>query len=201
LTPLSAWLFRPFPVALLALLTACAPASKVVLLPQEGGRPSAVTVTMGQQVNELNRPYQTVAVSPRGSVESGLTTAAEVAEDYPALLRLQPAAGQTFTLHFQTGTAELTPESRALLPTVIETARSRAGGEIIVVGHTDRQGPADTNDRLSLQRANAIRDLLIEQGFQGDRIEPVGRGEREPLVPTDDEVSEPRNRRADIIVR
>ena len=78
---------------------------------------------------------------------------------------------------------------------------ARSGGEIVVVGHTDRQGAADANDALSLRRANAIRDLLIGKGFRPELVEAVGRGEREPVVPTDDDVPEPRNRRAEIFVR
>jgi outer membrane protein OmpA-like peptidoglycan-associated protein len=42
---------------------------------------------------------------------------------------------------------------------------------------------------------------MIERGFAPDRIDAVGRGEREPVVPTEDEVAEPRNRRADVLVR
>ena len=89
----------------------------------------------------------------------------------------------------------------AELDAVITAARARSGGEIVVVGHTDRQGAAEANDALSLRRANAIRELLITKGFRGELVEPVGRGEREPVVATEDDVPEPRNRRADIIVR
>ena len=71
----------------------------------------------------------------------------------------------------------------------------------MIVGHTDRQGAADANDALSLRRANAIRELLISKGFRAELIDPVGRGEREPLVPTEDDVPEPRNRRAEVFVR
>ena len=71
----------------------------------------------------------------------------------------------------------------------------------MVAGHTDRQGSLEANDALSLQRAQAVRALLIERGFQVELIEAVGRGERDPVVPTEDEVVEPRNRRAEIEVR
>ena len=80
-------------------------------------------------------------------------------------------------------------------------AQARSGGEIVVTGHTDRQGSLEANDQLSLERAQAIRTLLIERGFKPELIDAVGRGEREPVVPTDDEVAEPRNRRAVIVVR
>jgi outer membrane protein OmpA-like peptidoglycan-associated protein len=73
--------------------------------------------------------------------------------------------------------------------------------EVQVTGHTDRVGSVASNDSLALERAQAVRDMLIQRGLQASFIRPVGRGEREPLVPTPDEQEEPRNRRVEVIVR
>ena len=54
---------------------------------------------------------------------------------------------------------------------------------------------------LSLKRAREIREALIAQGLNPTISRAVGRGEREPLVPTPDNTPEPRNRRVEIIVR
>ena len=70
-----------------------------------------------------------------------------------------------------------------------------------IIGHTDRVGSVESNDTLSLQRAQAVRQLVIDRGFDPNRVEAVGRGEREPVVQTADEVEEPKNRRAEIVVR
>ena len=120
---------------------------------------------------------------------------------YPDLLTLRPPAPERFTLEFELGTSQLTAASQARLDAVMASAQARAGGEIVVTGHTDRQGSVQANDQLSLQRAQAVRALLIERGFKANLIEAVGRGERAPLVPTEDEVAEPRNRRAELLVR
>ena len=74
-------------------------------------------------------------------------------------------------------------------------------GEIIVTGHTDSVGTVESNDQLSLQRASALRDLLVQRGFDRARVDAVGRGERQPVVPTSDSTAEPRNRRAEITIR
>lgn len=190
------------PIVSALLCAACAqPASRVVLLPQPEGRPSAVTVTATTGSTELNAPYAAAEVSRKGVIEPVASDEADVRKRYPALLQLMPPSAQRFTLNFQPGTSELTPESLAALDTVVAAARARSGGEIVIVGHTDRQGAADANDALSLRRANAIRDLLVSKGFRAELIDPVGRGEREPLVPTEDDVPEPRNRRAEVVVR
>jgi outer membrane protein OmpA-like peptidoglycan-associated protein len=73
--------------------------------------------------------------------------------------------------------------------------------DIVVIGHTDTIGSRGYNDRLSLARAERMREMLVERGIPAGRIQARGRGEREPLVATPDEVHEPRNRRVEINVR
>ena len=73
--------------------------------------------------------------------------------------------------------------------------------DIMVIGHTDTVGGLAYNDKLSLARAEKLRDMLVGLGIPAERVAAAGRGKREPLVPTEDNVSEPRNRRVEINVR
>lgn len=185
----------------LALVAAgCAPATRVVLLPQADRDAGSVQVSTDASSAVLTRAYEAAVVGTR-SVDTEQLDAAQVEQRYRQLLAVQPAGLQRFTLHFETGGAQLTPESTSQLSTVLNEATSRPGGEIVVIGHTDSVGSAQANDALSLQRAQALREMLIQRGFEPSRIEAVGRGEREPLVPGADEVAEPRNRRVEIVVR
>jgi outer membrane protein OmpA-like peptidoglycan-associated protein len=188
-------------LALAATLAGCAPTTRVTLLPQADGAASVVGVSTPVGTQFLRQPYQVATVGRQGKLDLETTTAEKVRETYPRLLALQPPAPERFVLEFEPGSSQLTPESQAQLATVVASAQARAGGEIVVTGHTDRQGTLEANDRLSLARAQAVRSLLVARGFKPELIEAVGRGEREPLVPTDDEVVEPRNRRADVVVR
>jgi OOP family OmpA-OmpF porin len=188
-------------ITVAVLLGACAPASRVILLPPADGRPTAVEVRTSSGAQVLDRPYAVANVRRLGAIEPDTTSAAEVAEDYPRLIALQPPAPVRFVLEFEPGTSLLTAASQGQLGSIIEGAKARKGGEIVVTGHTDRQGSVEANDKLSLERATAIRSLLIERGFKAELIDAVGRGEREPAVATDDEVVEPRNRRAELLVR
>lgn len=182
-------------------LAGCAPFARVTLLPQADGQSSAVVVTSSKGSQVIGTPYGVTEISKDGGLKLAQTTAQEVAKEHPQLLAMQPAPPQIFSLQFEPGTSTLTTESQARLVEVIRSAQSRAGGEIVVTGHTDRQGTLEANDALSLRRAQAVRDLLIGQGFKAELIDAVGRGEREPVVPTEDEVVEPRNRRAEVVVR
>jgi outer membrane protein OmpA-like peptidoglycan-associated protein len=184
------------------LLTACAgPATRVILLPEGGGRQSAVEVKTATGVQLVTKPYQSAEVSQDGQVVLGDMDPLTVMDRYAGLLSGLPSPDEHFLLYFESGGAQLTAESQGLLPVILARARARKGGEIIVVGHTDRVGAMGANDALSLQRAKSVRDLLVTRGFSADLIEAVGRGERAPLVPTDDEIAEPKNRRAEILVR
>lgn len=189
----------PLLAALVA--SACSPVTRVILLPQASGASSAVVVTSAQGTTTLDQPYAAVELDPKGRQSAATSSSTEVRERYPSLLALQPAAPQRFILNFLPGTSDLTPESESQLASVIQAAQARSGGEILIVGHTDRQGDTAANDALSLKRAQAIRTLFLSRGFRADLLSAAGRGEREPLVATEDNVAEPRNRRAEIIVR
>jgi outer membrane protein OmpA-like peptidoglycan-associated protein len=71
----------------------------------------------------------------------------------------------------------------------------------MVIGHTDSVGGITGNDKLSLARAERMREMMIGMGIPAERIQAAGRGKRELLVPTEDNVSEARNRRVEISVR
>lgn len=191
-------------VALGVLLLAavgCAPATRVVLLPQADKSASAVIVETDCGQSTLDRPHEKLDVFSPQDVRTVQLSEEQVQRSYGELIAAAPPPQQRYTLYFRTGTTQFTPESAAQVDGILQDAMQRPGGEIIITGHTDRQGDMRTNDRLSLRRAAAIREMFIRRGFDPLRVDAAGRGEREPLYPTADGVSEPRNRRAEIIVR
>jgi outer membrane protein OmpA-like peptidoglycan-associated protein len=72
---------------------------------------------------------------------------------------------------------------------------------VSVVGHTDRSGSDQSNVELGLRRANVVQALLVETGVEIAAIDVASHGEAAPLVPTDDGVVEPKNRRVEITIR
>ncbi len=191
----------PLTLALLASLAGCAPVMRVTLLPQASGLPNAVEVKTARATHSVATPYQVAKEDWRGDMAIEQTTEQDVRQRHADLLAVQPAGDERFTLYFAVGGSTLTPESETTLHSITGQALARPGGEIIVIGHTDRVGTVSSNDKLSLERARAIRELLIQRGFSPLRIHAIGRGEREPALQTADEVDEPNNRRVQIIVR
>jgi outer membrane protein OmpA-like peptidoglycan-associated protein len=97
--------------------------------------------------------------------------------------------------------AELTGESRAKLPQVLRIIRERAPVDISVVGHTDTVGDKSYNYQLSFKRAQAVAALLSSEGVDPSILDIASHGKDNPLIPTGDQVPEPRNRRVEVTVR
>lgn len=192
-----------FSLSLLAvalLVVGCA-SERVILLPSADGTPSGVVVRDQSGEVLLSQPYA-ATVRRAGSVSGYQATAAEVNERFADALAALPPRATSYTVYFAAGSSDtLTPESLIELDKVKVDLAARPAGEIRVIGHTDRVGSGQSNDAFSLKRAAAVRELLIAAGVKAAVIETAGRGEREPLVATEDEVAEAKNRRVEISVR
>ncbi|MDP9993697.1 OmpA family protein [Variovorax boronicumulans] len=187
-----------------ALLAACStPGTRVVLLPQADGKPSAVVVRAKDGEEVLSKPYQraTAAVGASGAPVVDQADAAKVQAENKPLFDMRPPPPQRYTVFFEVGGTTLTPASQQIMTEALAAALARSGGDIVVTGHTDTKGTGESNDQLSRRRAQEVVQLFVERQFPANRVEAVGRGERDLAVPTADEVDEPRNRRVTIEVR
>ena len=77
-------------------------------------------------------------------------------------------------------------------------ANERGIASIEIAGHTDAVGPEDYNQRLSEQRAEAVKAYLVERGVAADRISVVGYGELQPRSTNDTVEGRRLNRRVEI---
>lgn len=102
---------------------------------------------------------------------------------------------------FDVGSATLSPTAQATFAKIAATLKDYDKTVIHVVGHTDTLGSTENNQTLSDRRAQAVGDYLASQGVVAGRVREEGRGERELLVRTADNVNEPRNRRVDIVIK
>lgn len=191
-------------LAPLWLLAACGtPDNLFVLLPNEDGSVGSIEVTSATGSQTLDAAREATGLDRAGQapVEPFALTAEDVETTFGRALAAQPATPEVFILYFRTGTTELVAESQAQLPDIIATVTARVAPDVSVVGHTDRAGSDELNMRLSLDRAESVRDALVAAGLTIERIEVTSHGENNPLVPTADGVSEPRNRRVEVTVR
>lgn len=101
---------------------------------------------------------------------------------------------------FATDESTLRGPATARLAQVSEALLADRDRRVTVVGHTDSQGSDSYNQRLSQDRANAVRTTLISQGIAADRITAVGQGEAQPVAPNDTADGRAQNRRVEIII-
>lgn len=198
---LVAWMHQPVPEPAPAPKVVQAAPDRVVLLPNADGTAGAIVILSAAGERRIDQAYLSAEVQRNGAIEMRKTDPAEVQQRYGDALAAQPRAPVSFSVSFRSGSEELTPESLPVLDKLRAELAQRAVPEIVVIGHTDRVGRTEANDALSLRRAAAVKALLVKGGIPEAQIEAAGRGEREPLYPTADEVAEPRNRRVEISVR
>ncbi|WP_420405814.1 OmpA family protein [Nisaea sp.] len=175
----------------------------VVLLPDTDGKLGAVSVGNpgGSVLLDSERASAVVTQADAAPQSAGTFAADDVQIVFGAAIAASPVPPVTFVLYFEQGTDALTPESQDLLARVLETIRQRKLPQVEISGHTDRAGSTAFNDRLALDRARIVHTSVLGLGVPERVVTVESYGERAPIIPTADGVSEPRNRRVEIVIR
>jgi outer membrane protein OmpA-like peptidoglycan-associated protein len=177
----------------------------VVVVPsQHDGHVGAVVVHRGERQQVLDTAYATARTGATGGIKSSAMNARELEEfrrTFAAASQALPPRVQTYKLSFDLASDNLTPESSQMLDTVLDEVATRAAAEVIVTGHSDTVGTLETNEELSLRRAERVREMIISRGVAPNLITTLGRGKSELEVETGEDVDEVLNRRVEITVR
>ncbi|MCC7506528.1 MAG: PD40 domain-containing protein [Saprospiraceae bacterium] len=116
---------------------------------------------------------------------------------------LSAPAGKPVVLRnvfFETGSAELRPESAAELDRLAALLAETPGLRIQISGHTDHVGDDRSNLTLSENRAKAVYNYLIAKGIAAQRLRFKGFGESQPVAPNDTDEGRAQNRRTEFVV-
>jgi hypothetical protein len=103
-------------------------------------------------------------------------------------------------LNFDTGTTRLTADSQPTVTNLISIMKCFPNSQYRLEGHTDNTGDPAANKTLSVDRANAIRDLLVQGGIDPSRLSTEGYGADKPIASNDAEEGRAKNRRTELIV-
>jgi len=147
-----------------------------------------------QAVSQLNATRQQLEAEKRAMAELGKV--AEVKKE---------ERGTVITLSgsvlFQSGEADLASGAESRLSQVAEALTSRdPDSPIVVEGYTDSQGSRRVNEKLSKERAEAVRAYLISKGVAPDRIRAEGFGPERPVADNSSAEGRANNRRVEIVV-
>lgn len=176
--------------------------ARIVLLPDLNGKAGAVLVRNPSGEQTLNEAYAGLQASAGSALQRSTESEASVKARYGQVLDAQSPRPVTFVVRFETGSAtKLTAESLEVVAQLKTALAKWPAPQLTVVGHTDRVGNAQSNDALSLKRAQTVGQQLIDLGISASSLDTAGRGEREPLVATEDGVANAANRRVEITLR
>ncbi len=118
------------------------------------------------------------------TTDNAAEQAAEQAVEVEAALNGYVAANPIL---FSNGSDTLDPASGSVLDEIARQLGELEAMTIVVHGHTDSYGNDDNNLALSQQRADAVKDALIERGVNDESLTAVGHGESEPIIVDGDE--------------
>lgn len=161
---------------------------------------------------EMYRELRTIKSSPEveGSVDrryiDGIqgfsTTSSEAPIEYKAPAKgAQPFATQRRSIYFETGSADMGIDARAVVDEIGGFMRSYENTVVDIEGNTDSTGSRELNMQLSKLRADAVKSYLMTKfGFPGDRMRTFGNGPDKPLESNATVEGRDKNRRTDIKV-
>jgi OOP family OmpA-OmpF porin len=103
-------------------------------------------------------------------------------------------------VNFDTNSANLRPESGAILDGAVAALNQNASVYVRIEGHTDNRGSAEHNKSLSQRRAQSVLTYLVSKGIDGGRLSAVGYGEATPIAANDSPENMFKNRRVALVV-
>src|SRR5688572_29156918 len=117
-------------------------------------------------------------------------------------LKHEPLVLEKATLHFnfEFNSTSLDKETTEYLDELAQALTDNPELKIKLVGHTDNVGSAKFNQRLSVNRAQTLKDYLVEKGVDGERITSDGKGMTEPLNNNETEEDRAKNRRVELTI-
>jgi outer membrane protein OmpA-like peptidoglycan-associated protein len=192
-----------FVILFLIMAAGCSPGSVVVLMPDPDGKVGKVSVTNEGGSQVLSSPRQATFVRDAQSAPEApvVMKQSEIQQRFGEALAARPSPPVSFMLYFRSDSTKLVESSKAQLPKIISTIKKRGSVDVSVVGHCDTVGDDNYNLRLSRRRAISVAKFLTNNGVDPKTLEITSHGKRRLLIPTGDNVREPRNRRVEVTVR
>jgi len=117
----------------------------------------------------------------------------------------QEERGMVITLSgsvlFKSNEATLMPSAQSKLDQVVEALSSAEKRPLVVEGHTDSQGDDASNQVLSQKRADAVRNYIVQKGYDASLVTAQGIGETRPVADNNTAEGRANNRRVEIVVQ
>ncbi|HWP82623.1 MAG TPA: OmpA family protein [Bacteroidota bacterium] len=114
-----------------------------------------------------------------------------------ALLAKPPRIIRLYSIHFDVGKSMIRKEDERSLYEIIDDLKAVPDARLEIGGHTDSTGSEEKNIELSSERANAIKQFMVQNGIDPERLVARGYGSQYPIAPNDSPENMQRNRRTE----
>jgi OOP family OmpA-OmpF porin len=131
------------------------------------------------------------ALNPTYTIRNGLRVSASGTSEQGLLDRTLANR----TIEFETGSATLTPQGRAILDQMAAVLSKMQTKMVAIIGHTDNSGNRTSNIALSQARADAVKGYLVAKGIAPEQMSTTGVGPDQPIASNDTTDGRARNRR------
>ncbi len=154
-------------------------------------------MVMAADLTEAHRPAVYVMLIESKPMDTGLVTLAANALDQNLI---NTGKAVIYGITFDFDKADIRPESKSQLDQIGKLLTDHADLKLAITGHTDNQGAADYNQKLSQRRAEAIVAALAgSYGIAAGRLSAQGMGASSPIASNDSETGRARNRRVELV--
>ncbi len=102
-------------------------------------------------------------------------------------------------IRFDVNKATIRPESMGVINEIVKLMKDHPDLNFSVEGHTDSDGSADLNQKLSEARAKAVMDQMIKMGIAANRLTSTGHGQSTPIAPNNSPEGKAQNRRVEFV--
>src|SRR5262245_43646092 len=151
--------------------------------------------SVARKMADLQLPGGAKISVPEGSFNFGLATWLASTSDIAV-----PKRFVFDNLNFETGTTTLTPDSIGTLDSLVAILKAYPPVVVGLEGHTDNTGDPAANQKLSLDRADAVKSQMVSSGIEGSRIATAVLGADKPLASNDSDEGRAKNRRLELVV-
>jgi len=174
-----------------------------VVLLDSGKADSSITVSTKKATTKTDKVGAFVELRDKDEAPSEVKEMSkeELYKRFGDVLKAAPKKPASYLLYFETGSTNLTQESKKRLEEALETIKRHSPCSVDIIGHTDTTGSATFNQKVSLKRAKYIKSIIEKRGIEVIDLNAKGYGEEDLLVKTPDNTANAKNRNVEIFIK
>ena len=193
---------RLFLITIISLLFISCSKTTVVLL-DSGKVGSSITVSTQKATTKIDKVGAFVDLKDKDEAPSKVKEMSkeELSKRFGDVLKAAPQKAISYLLFFETGSKNLTEESKEVLEKALKTIKQRSPCIVDIIGHTDTTGSSTLNQKVSLKRAQYIKSIIEKRGIKAIALNAKGYGEEDLQVKTPDNTANAKNRNVEIFIK